>query len=341
MATKFGRIDSAESSFEEQTFHKGQTLTSASVGTNHVFGLEDSYVEGSDDLGGGLLNASGSHWAFIHTMFYSSGSTKISQSNPDEIDKFNSIYHNFNQYNDLKPYYNSKFYETASIFYIPQATFGERIQPGSFQLTGRTGSISNTTKEIIIKDDSAGNLYSTNAAHSQSAHFYTGSGIDTGSGDHLSSSANYIGNIFYDLGVAVITETGSWSGSVDYTDIGTEYITDSLAEKDYRYWILKFNSTTPIFTSQYSIKISAGEFNSTMNATTKLYNGGDYIPSGSSLEDVANLKNDLTGSGWSPYINQIHLHRNQPEEPVIVANLPRPVKTRDDIDLIITFRLDH
>ena len=41
----------------------------------------------------GLLTESGSHWAFAHTMFYSSGSKFIAQSNPDEIDKFNSIYH--------------------------------------------------------------------------------------------------------------------------------------------------------------------------------------------------------------------------------------------------------
>ena len=54
-----------------------------------------------------------------------------------------------------------------------------------------------------------------------------------------------------------------------------------------------------------------------------------------------NLKSNLTGSGWSPYFNQIHLHRNQQEEPIIMANLPRAIKTRDDIDLIITFRIDH
>ena len=56
---------------------------------------------------------------------------------------------------------------------------------------------------------------------------------------------------------------------------------------------------------------------------------------------MANIRNELTASGWSPYFNQIQLHRNQPEEPVLIANLPRAVKTRSDIDLIITFRVDH
>ena len=323
MATKFGRIDHSESSFEEQTFHKGQSLTSSSVGTNHIFGLKDNYKVGTTDAGGGLLSKSGSHWAFVHTMFYSSGSSKISA---DERDKFNNIYHNFNQYNDLKPFHTNKFYDTASIFYVPQATFGERIQPGSFQLTARTGSYTNSTKQILIKDDSNGNLYSSNAHHSQSSL------------TSISSSDNYIGNILYDLGMVVLTETASWSGSVLYNDIGKEIPSD---ERDYRYWTLSFNSTTPFFVSQYSVKISSGEFNSTMNATTKLYKGGDYIPSGSSVGDVANLRNELTGSVWKPYFNQIQLFRNQAEEPVFIANLPRAVKMRNDIDIIVTFRVDH
>ena len=77
-----------------------------------------------------------------------------------------------------------------------------------------------------------------------------------------------------------------------------------------------------------------------MNSTTRLPVSSS-LPSGSNFADYINMRNELTGSGWSPYFNQIHLHRNQPEEPVIVANLPRAVKVRDDIDLIITFRLDH
>ena len=87
MASKFGRIDYSETSFIEQTFHKNQTLTSASVGISQHFGLQDSYTD--DDSGGrGDIHPEGAHWASIHTMFYSSGSSKI---NPDEVDKFNGI----------------------------------------------------------------------------------------------------------------------------------------------------------------------------------------------------------------------------------------------------------
>ena len=251
MATKFGKIDYSETSFGEITFNRNQFVTSASEGVHLVRSIKDQTSEGIPVTDGGALTVTGSHWAFIHNMFYRSGSTKISQSNPDEIEKFNWIYHKFGEFHWSKPFFNTKFYSSASVIYIPQQNFGERIKSGSFQLTARTGSSTNTTKEIIIKDDGNGNLYSTNAVHSQSA-------------GSLASSANYIGNIFYDLGVATLTETASWSGSINYTDIGRTDTTDVNA---YNFWDLKFNSTLPIYTSEYSLQIKNGEFNSTMNET--------------------------------------------------------------------------
>ena len=305
MATKFGRIDYSEGSFEEQTFHKNQTVTSASEGVHLVTALKDQTTDPD-----GSLTVSASHWAFTHTMFYTSGSSKV---NTDEQDKFNNIYSHFNQYNDLKPFYINKFYDSASVIYIPQQTFGNGIKSGSFQLTARSGSSSNTTKEIIIKDDGNGNLYSTNAHHSQS--------VDTA----LSSSDNYVGNIFYNLGVVTLTETASWSGSVNYTDIGR---IDSTTEQTYNFWDLKFNSILPIYTSEYTLQLKSGDFNSTMNLSAFSTGSGK-------------LKSNLTESNWSPYFNQIQLYGYRNEEPLIIANLPRAVKTRDDVDIIITFRMDH
>ena len=194
MAIKFGKIKSSDVSFEEQTFHKNIRITSASIGVNQHFGLRDDYSD-KDDPTIGLITTSGSQWAFIHTMFYTSGSEKYAEQNIDEVEKFNNIYDKYNEYNDLKPFHNNKFYDTASVFYIPQQYFGERIKPGTFEFTARTGSNTNTTNEIIIKDDNNGNLYSSNAHHSQSSN------------TPLSSSENYVGNIYYDLGIAVLTET--------------------------------------------------------------------------------------------------------------------------------------
>ena len=311
--SRFGRIDYSETSFGEITFNKNQTLTSASDGVSLVYMRKDDYK----DQVAKVPTVSGSHWAFIHNFFYRSGSTKVSQSNPDEIEKFNSIYHKYNTHSDLQPFYSHKFYDSASIIYIPQQNFGEKIKSGSFQLTARTGSSTNQTNEIIIKDDYNGNLYSTNASFSQSA-------------GSLTSSANYVGNIWYDLGVATLTETASWSGSVNYTDIGR---IDGPAEQTYNFWDLKFNSTLPIHTAEYSLQIKSGELNRTMNTTAQQWYTG--LGSGSSLLLM------LTASGWSPYFNQVQLYRTQGEEPCLIANLPRAIKTRDDIDIVITFRMDH
>ena len=243
MSLKFAKIEKSDSSFEEQIFNKGQTLTSTSDGVNHHFAYKDNYKYDSGGNTEGILTTEGTHWAFAHTMFYMSGSEKVLETMPADADKFNSYYHNFNQHNDLKPFHTNKFYQSASIWYIPQAYFGNRIQPGSFQLTARTGSILNTNKEIIIKDDGNGNLYSPNAHHSQSAL------------TAMSSSENYIGNIFYDLGMVVLTETGSWSGSATYMDIADRNDNDLTRHSDYRHWNLKFNSVTYIWSSNYSIKI--------------------------------------------------------------------------------------
>ena len=161
--SKFSRIDYSETSFGEITFNKNQTLTSASDGVSLVHSIKDQTSEGIPIIDGGALTVTGSHWAFLHNMFYRSGSTKVSQSNPDEINKFNSIYHEFGQFHWSKPFYNTKFYSSASIVYIPQQNFGERIKSGSFQLIARTGSLDNATNEIIIQDDGNGNIYSTNA----------------------------------------------------------------------------------------------------------------------------------------------------------------------------------
>ena len=78
-----------------------------------------------------------------------------------------------------------------------------------------------------------------------------------------------------------------------------------------------------------------------MNASTRIGVSGSVLP-GTNIKRLANMRNELTGSEWSPYFNQIQLFRDDDgEAPLIIANLPRAVQIRDDVDLLITFRLDH
>ena len=308
--SKFGKVDKSETSFEEYKLYKNQTLTSASNGVSLIHTREGQVQ--SDEIEA-ALTVSGSHWAFIHNYFYRSGS---SRNNPDEVGKFDGIYHKFNEFHDLKPFYINKFHSSASVLYIPQIHIGDSIKTGSFQLVARTGSASNASKQIIIKDDGNGNLYSTNA------HANTGSFTSP-----ISSSENYVGNIFYDLGVVTVTETGSWSGSVNYMDIGNTTSDDS---KTYRYWDFRYESTVPMYTSEYTITVKAGQFNSTLNNSSI-----------ANTSTSSNFITELTTGSFSPYFNQIQLYRHRDEEPIFIANLPKPVKTFDDVDLVITFRMDQ
>ena len=96
MAIKFGRIDYSGTSFEEQTFNKNQLITSSSLGVNHIYGLKDQKTDPD-----GVLTVSGSHWAFVHNMFYMSGSTKVSQSMPADIFFYTHAWHTGHRFRRL------------------------------------------------------------------------------------------------------------------------------------------------------------------------------------------------------------------------------------------------
>ena len=157
-------------------------------------------------------------------------------------------------------YYLNKFYSTGSILFLSQSNFNEGVKRGSFVLTDRS-----TSANIRIVDDNKGNLYSTNATFSQSE-------------SALSSSDNYVGNIFYDVGVCTITETASFDGTNNYVDVLSD---------DYT---LEYKGTKTINTYEWVCEALPNEFNNSSNFTVYNSNG-----SGS-------LKSNLTGSSATVYI---------------------------------------
>ena len=164
----------------------------------------------------------------------------------------------------------------------------------------------------IIKDDGRGNLYSTNAHHSQST-------------TAASSSDNYVGNIFYDKGLAVITETGSWSGSVDYSDLATNYT-------------LKFDSYHTITTHEYNVTLLPQDYNLTMNYSIRNVLSGSSEPLKLSTPYIAST---FTGSDFQPYITTINLYQDGDyDTPVIQATLPKPVRKSDKINTRFKIKLD-
>ena len=227
-----------------------------------------------------------SYYDFARINFYLSGSTS---------DNYGS---SFNIGNDGsgRDTFLTKFYNEGSIVFIPQNKFDEGIKRGTFQL------VDNETSAIIV-DDSNGNLYSTNATFSQSV-------------SALSSSDNYVGNIFYDVGVVTLTETASFDGSNDYTDVTSGNYT------------ITYKGTTVINTYEWTCDTQPNELNNTTNMTVYNSNG------------LGQLKDNLTGSNFPTYISEIGLYDNQ-QSLVGYARLSKPIPKSQVVPMKFLLRLDY
>ena len=151
-------------------------------------------------------------------------------------------------------------------------------------------------------DDSNGNLYATNATEFED------------SGASISSSANYVGNIFYDVGVFTITETGSFSSTKDYTEVTTGDYTVS------------FRGSLEINTYEYVCRIEPNELNETENVT--IYsNSGQY-------------KNNLSSSYWPNYISEVGLYDDEGEL-MAISRISKPIPKSTEIPMRFFVRMDY
>ena len=290
----FGEIDNSSTIIESNVVNYTQNLTTSSIGIKSI-----KIVSGS---------ISESYWNSLNVLFYTSGSPQYLNEH-----KFGTPSSNISVKKKTGKQFLTKYhgYPSSSIIPIPSQYYGEKITEKSFKLT-EVDVTDNSNNNPIIIDDGKGNLYSTNAHHSQSA-------------GALSSSDNYVGNIFYDKGLAVITETGSWSGSVDYSDLATNYT-------------LKFDSFNSITTYEYSLNLLPQDYNFSTNYTLRSPVSG----SGKPLELSSYLlASEFTSSDWQPYITTINLYdRGNYEEPIIQAKLPRPIRKSDKINMRFKIKLD-
>ena len=278
--------------------HKTFNMITGSDGLSSI-----QFVSSSNNV-----NLSSSYWESLRTNFYLSGSdlsqTEKKFNGPSSYIGYHFTFDTSNSTNSNKQHRN-KFYESGSIINISQKYIGHEIKKKSFILNDKSSD-----KTIIIKDDGYGNLYSTNAHHSQS-------------NNSVSSSDNYIGNIFYDLGIAVVTETGSWSGSVNYTTLGTTN------------YDVEFKSTDYKENVEYVMIARPGQFYGTNNPTAYT----DYT-----VKSQKKLLPALTGSGWLPYATSIGLYDADPNTNirrlVAVAKLSQPIKMIDWGDLIFKINMD-
>jgi hypothetical protein len=297
-------------SIEPSIVHYPHTLSGSSNGVNSI-----RYVSGS---------ISSSYWESLQVLFYTSGSERLTEyvfnsgQGSGSYDLFDSPNSNFSLYNIYNPQYVTKFhgYPSGSIFSVSQHYVGDSIKRQSFQFKDLNNT-DNNGNNPIIKDDGYGNLYSTNAHHSQSTN-------------HSSHSDNYVGNIFYDFGLAVITETGSWSGSINYSDLGTNYE-------------LQLQSTNRVHTHEYSVEVKANEYNYSTNRTLRCFPSGSTADSGSPSVFLSNpyLCSEFTGSDFQPYVTNVALYNDGDYiEPVMIASFAKPIRISDKVTLLFKLRID-
>ena len=250
------------------------------------FTLSQADVTRHQFLNNSSNEVSKSYYDFARINFYLSGSTS---------DNYGS---QFNIGNDGsgRDTFLTKFYDTGSIVFIPQNKFDEEIKKGSFVLT-------DTTTGARIIDDSNGNLYSTNATFSQSV-------------SSLSSSDNYVGNIFYSVGAFTITETASFDGSQDYTEVTSGNYTVS------------YQGTTVINTYEWTCDAQPNELNNTTNPTVFHSNG------------LGQLKDNLTSSNYPTYITEVGLYDDQ-NSLVGYAKLSKAIPKSQKLRMKFLLRMDY
>ena len=255
MAKNYKPVEYSSTTFESRKYYKRQTFLNTDEGISSVQFRSES-IDTMDDSGPISYTKSGSHFHLIRGLLNDTGS-------------------NFTGYDKV---FTHKLGTSGSIIYIPQQYYGEEIKPNSFSIIDDS-----TNRQIKIIDDGFGNLYSINSVNSRSA------------ASSISSSENYVGNIHYQMGFAVLTETGSWSGSgttssdIMYKDVGTGT------------YKLQFNSTHTIHQNEVVCKIAANEFTATANQT--LWTGSNHAL-------IKNVSSSI--EQWTPYATSIAFYGDAP-----------------------------
>ena len=258
-------------------------------------------------------------WFMINQMYYR-----------DTQNNFNNFgQNNGKQYRLLQP--------SASIISVSKDLYGERIKPKSITLTDDSGA-----STLTIKDDGNGNLYD-NAFSSSFAQFASGGFSDS---DIVKSTGSFVGNVFYEHGLLVFTNTGS-----RFANIGTGTGTDGYS--------LKYKSQVTIREHSYTCVVGEGELNSTNNISVTKERSGSISVSGSQswrlfppghataksgsykhyYQAANEYNNFVTHSAFQPYITKVGLY-NDFNELIAIGQLSHPIKNDEELALAINVRFD-
>jgi hypothetical protein len=288
-----------------------------------------NYVSASDDIVGitsGSITTnyfSSPTWHMLNNTFYSShGQDYV---NPERSKR--------------------ELHISASVISVGRDLFGEQIKPGSVILSDTSLG---ATRDI--RDDAEGNLYD-NAFSASYAAFKSGSKVNevlpfTITGSSTRGSGSVVGNVFYEQGLLVFTDTGSYRE----TGHGTGYT-------------LKYQATQTHYEYEYRIRVKPLEYNTTTNISTTPDRSGSisvaegvvsmsnffppsHNPSGHGTGSYATFYNAVTESlsfttntNFKPYVTEIGLY-NENSELLVHGKLAKPIKLSDDIETTFVVRFD-
>lgn len=221
---------------------------------------------------------------------------------------------------DRGNFYSGSLITTSSITGLPdnvyiisigQNFYGDRIKPGTFELSTEVAN-------KYIYDDDYGNLYISE------------SGVP-----------HYVGNIFYDNGIAVI-KRNTTATTTTVSGSGLKLVEDSVVYLDY-------SSDVKMQRHQVNVSLRPSEFNFspfnpsilstfeiTGSVTQSLVDQNITPVSGSSAWNLYNL---MSARIIKPYVTSIGLY-NEQYELLAVAKLSEPIQRTFDVNQIFIIRFD-
>ena len=308
----FGEIDKSSTVIESNVVNYAQNLTTSSAG-----------IQSFKIVSGSINN---NYWQSLNVLFFTSGSPQYYPSANNTVTRESHRFARPSSNLSLDQTQGEQFltkyhgYASSSLITIPSQYYGEKIKEKTFKFVDLNNT-DNSGNNPVIRDDGKGNLYAENS----NANFGTITASSAGVNSSVSSSLNYVGNIFYDKGLAVITETGSWSGSVKYSDLATNYK-------------LAFDSFNTITTHEYNVNLTTQSYNLTTNYSIRNVLSTDTEPVKLSTPFIGA---EFTSSDFQPYITTINLYQNGVyDEPVIQATLPKPIRKSNKLSTTFKIKLD-
>tara|TARA_B100000161_G_C33552575_1_gene416091 strand:+ start:285 stop:1274 length:990 start_codon:yes stop_codon:yes gene_type:complete len=240
----------------------------------------------------------------------------------------------YNNFGSNSPEQYRVLHQSASVISVSKNLYGERIKPGSITLTDDS-----TSSTVIIKDDGKGNLYDL----SVSSSFAKFASHSFATSDHTESFA---GNIFYEEGVLVITNTGS-----KFIDVGQKRGSDGYS--------LEYKAQITLNEYSYTCIVGENEFNSSTNISTTFQRSGSinvsgsdswrFFPPGDALYKSGSYKHSYeqatryaaftTHSDFQPYVTKIGLY-NDFDELIAIGQLSAPIKNEKELSLGFVVRFD-